>query len=100
MENMRANLAYLTQRLKELETELDDVSKTLVSAGFGQARVKTVFEPLGGDLSATIAQKARQAKSDLVVISRRAGRITQFFLGSTSTRIVAALKGTAVCIVS
>ena len=100
MENMRNNLAYLAQQLKTLEAELNEVSETLVAAGFGHARVKTVFEPLSGDLDATIAKKARQAKSDLVVLSRRAGRITEFFVGSTSTRILAALRGTAVCIVS
>jgi nucleotide-binding universal stress UspA family protein len=101
MENMRANLSYLARRITELEAELADVAATLVTAGFGKAQVKTIFEPLGGgDLPATIAKKAREAKSDLVVVSRRASRITQFFVGSTSTRIVASLKGTAVCIVS
>ena len=100
MENMSNNLAYLAHQLKTLETELAVVSAALVAAGFGRAQVKTVFEPLTGDVAATIAKRARQAKSDLVVLSRRAGRITQFFVGSTSTQILASLKGTAVCIVS
>ena len=86
MEQMKENLGYLTQRVKEQKDELQAVKNNLLGKGFSENQVNIVFEPKG--------------RFNVVVLNRKPGKIARFFAGSVSSRVVAALKDAAICIVS
>jgi len=100
MEQMKDNLGYLTQRVKEQKDELHVVKNNLLVKGFSENRVNIVFEPKKKDIAGDIIDLVQKGRYNVVVLNRKPGKIARFFAGSVSSRVVAALKDTAVCIVS
>lgn len=100
MEKMKDNLGYLTQRVKEQKDELQVIKNNLLVKGFSENRVNIVFEPKKKDIAGDIIDLVQIGRYNVVVLNRKPGKIARFFAGSVSSRVVAALKDTAVCIVS
>jgi len=100
MEQMKDNLGYLTQRVKEQKDELHVIKNNLLVKGFSENRVNIVFEPKKKDIAGDIIDLVQKGRYNVVVLNRKPGKIARFFAGSVSSRVVAALKDTAVCIVS
>lgn len=100
MEQMKDNLGYLTQRVKEQKDELHVIKNNLLVKGFSENRVNIVFEPKKKDIAGDIIDLVQRGRYNVVVLNRKPGKIARFFAGSVSSRVVAALKDTAVCIVS
>lgn len=100
MEKIQGNLNYLQQMIKDKETSLETVREDLVRRGFPSGRIHLIFKPCRRDIAVEIADLARDRTVDVVVISRKPGKVTRFFTGSVFSKVVSGLKDTTVCIVS
>jgi hypothetical protein len=100
MEQMKGNLSYLSLRAKEQEDALKAIKNHLLNKGFLENSVDIVFEPKKKDVAGDIIDMAQNGQFNVVVLNRKPGKIARFFAGSVSSKVVAALKNTTVCIVS
>jgi len=100
MGKLDGNLRYLSQKLKEQEVALKGVKQTLLDSGFTDAQVKYVHQPRKKDVATDIIKMAWQGGFQVIVLTRKAGKVTRFFTGSVFNRVVSALKDVTVCIVS
>ena len=100
MEQMKDTLSYLSLRAKEQEEALKTIKINLLSKGFSENSIDIVFEPKKRDVAGDIIDMAQNGQFNVVVLNRKPGKIARFFAGSVSSKVVAALKNTTVCIVS
>jgi len=100
MEKMTQSLSYLAQKIHEREEELKRAKDHLVSQGFPENRVHTVFVPKKKEVAADIVDFTHTGKYDILVVNRRPGKITRFFSGSVSNKLLNSLKGVIMCVVS
>jgi nucleotide-binding universal stress UspA family protein len=100
MEQMKNNLSYLSQRVKEQEDALHVVKNHLLGKGFSEDNIDILFEPKNRDVAGDIIDLAQAGRFNVVVLNRKPGKIARFFAGSVSSKVVAASKNTTVCIVS
>ncbi len=99
-EQMMGKLSYLSQKIKEQEDELKVVKDKLLASGFSKNKIHTIFEPKKKDIAGDIIDIALTGSFDVVVLNRKPGKITRFFTVSVFNKVVTALKGTTVCVVS
>ena len=97
---LKGSLSYLSQKIKEYETLLDEVKDKLIEGGFPENRVDCIFRPRKKDIASEIIELATSDKFDIIVLNRKPARVTRFFSGSISHKIVMNLKDVTVCIVS
>jgi nucleotide-binding universal stress UspA family protein len=97
---LKGSLSYLSQKIKEYETLLDEVKDKLIEGGFPENRVDCIFRPRKKDIASEIIELAARDKFDIIVLNRKPARVTRFFSGSISHKIVMNLKDVTVCIVS
>jgi len=100
MEQMKNNLSYLSQRVREQEDALHVIKNHLLGKGFSEDNIDIVFEPKNRDVAGDIIDLAQDGRFNIVVLNRKPGKIARFFAGSVSSKVVAALKNATVCIVS
>jgi nucleotide-binding universal stress UspA family protein len=100
MEQMKDTLSYLTQRVNEQQNELQTIKNHLLGRGFSEDGIDIIFEPKKKDVAGDIIDLAQIGHFNVVVLSRKPGKIARFFAGSVSSKVVSALKNTTVCIVS
>ena len=100
MEQMNETLSYLSQRVNEQQDELQTIKSRLLGKGFSDDQIDIVFEPKKKDVAGDIIYLAQAGEFNIVVLNRKPGKIARFFTGSISSKVVAALKNTTVCIVS
>ena len=100
MEQMKDTLSYLSQRVKEQEDALKTIKNHLLGKGFSEDNIDIVFEPKKRDVAGDIIDLTQDGQFNVVVLNRKPGKIARFFAGSVSSKVVAALKDTTVCIVS
>jgi hypothetical protein len=100
MGKMRSNLQFLQQKLNDQEQELQSLAQKLVSDGFAPELVSYIFSPKKTDVAGAIIDLAMTKKFNIIVLSRKPGRVTRFFTGSVFTKVVSALRDRVVCIVS
>jgi nucleotide-binding universal stress UspA family protein len=97
---LKGSLSYLSQKIKEYEALLDEVKDKLIEGGFPKNRVDCIFRPRKKDIASEIIELATSDKFDIIVLNRKHARVTRFFAGSISHKVVMALKDVTVCIVS
>ena len=97
---LKSSMGYLTQQISQREAELNEVKQILLHGGFEERRIKTEFRPRKRDIASEIIEAARTNSYDVIVLNRKHARVTRFFSGSVSHKVVMTLKDTAVCIVS
>ena len=97
---LKGSLSYLSQKINEQETELNTIKQKLVDNGFADGRVHTVFQPRKKEVASEIIDIATKNNFDIIVISHKPGKATRFFTGSRYNKVIAALKGVTVCVVS
>ena len=97
---LKGSLSYLSQKIKEYEALLDEVKDKLIEGGFPENRVDCIFRPRKKDIASEIIELATRDKFDIIVLNRKHARVTRFFSGSISHKIVMNLKDVTVCIVS
>jgi nucleotide-binding universal stress UspA family protein len=100
MGKIKGNLTYLKQKITEQEAELLSVVAEMTREAFEEDRVQHIFRPRKKDIAIEIIDLARKDNYDVIVLNRRPGRVARYFTGSVYTKVVSALKGVTVCIVS
>lgn len=97
---LKSSMSYLTQQIVQRETELNEVKQQLMQGGFRENRIKMAYKPRKRDIAREIIESTMTNSYDVIVLNRKHARITRFFSGSVSHKVVMNLKDTAVCIVS
>jgi nucleotide-binding universal stress UspA family protein len=97
---LKEQIGYLAMKIQDQEKALKDACGHLLKSGFDAERVRYVFKPRKKDVAVEILDLIRSESFDLVVLNRKPGKITRFFTGSVSSRVIATLKGSTVCIVT
>jgi nucleotide-binding universal stress UspA family protein len=97
---LKGSLSYLSQKISEQEAELQSIKQKLVENGFENGLVYTVFQPRKNEVANEIIDIAMDHKFDVIVISHKPGKATRFFTGSRYNKVISALKGVTVCVVS
>jgi hypothetical protein len=97
---LKGSLSYLSQKIKEYEALLDEVKGKLIEGGFPKNRVDCIFRPRKKDIASEIIELATSDKFDFIVLNRKPARVTRFFSGSISHKVVMNLKDVTICIVS
>ena len=97
---LKGSLSYLSQKIKENESVLNDVKDKLVEGGFPEKQVTCLFRPRKKDIASEIIDLVNTDQFDTIVLNRKHARVTRFFSGSTSHKVVMALKDVTVIIVS
>jgi nucleotide-binding universal stress UspA family protein len=97
---LKGSLSFLSQKIKENEALLDEVKDRLVEGGIPENRVECIFRPRKKDIASEIIELLTDAKFDIIVFNRKQARVTRFFSGSISHKVVMNLKDVTVCIVS
>jgi hypothetical protein len=97
---LKGSLSYLSQKIKENEVLLDEVKDQLVESGFPDNRVEYIYRPRKKDIASEIIDLALSDKFDIIVLNRKHARVTLFFSGSISHKVIMTLKDVTVCIVS
>ena len=97
---LKGSLNFLAQQIMERENDLKSVSDELARQGFAPECVHTIFRPRKKDIATEIISLAQENKFDTIVLNRKAARVTRFFSGSVSHKVMMTLKDTTVCIVS
>ena len=68
--------------------------------GFAENQVSYLYKPRKKDMIGEIVDIATKDNFNIVVMNRKPGKVTRFFTGSVFNKVVSALKGKTVCIVS
>lgn len=97
---LKGSLGFLSQKIKENEALLDEVKGRLVEGGFPENRVDCIFRPRKKDIASEIIELVSSDKFDIIVLNRKQARVTRFFSGSISHKVVMNVKDVTVCIVS
>lgn len=97
---LRENIGYLDRQISAQEAALKEVAAELVKAGFAENRIKILFKKRRKDIAAEILDLHAKENFDIVVLNRRPARVSRFFTGSVSGKLVASMKNAAVCIVA
>jgi nucleotide-binding universal stress UspA family protein len=100
MGKLKGNLSYLKQKISEQENALQSVVDRLRKQGWPQDRVRPLFRPKRKDVAGEILDLVQQDGFAFVVLSRRPGRVTRFFAGSVSSRVLTSAKNVTVCVVT
>ena len=93
---MRSGMTYLSSELKEKEEALTAVGELLVEAGFDRDAVSCVFKKRVKTAAEEIVDKV--SGSNVLILSRGAGKVTHFFTRSIYARVVSALRGVTICV--
>jgi len=100
MEKISSNLAYLQQKIHEHETGIKQAREKLIQKGFSSNRVHYIFRALNKDVAQDIVDLVLDNGFDVVVLNRNPGKITRFFTGSISNKVMKSLKEVAVYVVT
>jgi nucleotide-binding universal stress UspA family protein len=97
---LKSSLSYLSQQVMQRENDLKAITEDLSKSGLAKSQIQTIFRPRKKDIASEIINLNRDTKFDAIVLNRKASRVTRFFSGSVSHKVLMTLKETAVCIVS
>ena len=97
---LKSSLSYLSQQVMQRENDLKAITEHLSKSGLAKSQIQTIFRPRKKDIASEIINLNRDTKFDAIVLNRKASRVTRFFSGSVSHKVLMTLKETAVCIVS
>ena len=97
---LKGSLSFLSQKIKENETLLDEVKAKLVEGGLPENRIDCIYRPRKKDIASEIIDLAVSDKFEIIVLNRKHARVIRFFSGSISHKIIMTLKDVTVCIVS
>src|SRR5210317_633901 len=97
---LKSSLGYLSQQVMQRENDLKAITEKLSKTDLAKCRIHTIFRPRKKDIASEIINLNRDINFDAIVLNRKASRVTRFFSGSVSHKVLMTLKETTVCIVS
>jgi hypothetical protein len=99
MEKMSRNLGHLQQIIYEREADIKQARNKLIQNGFSDERVHYIYKALKRDAAHDIIDLAREGRFAEVILNHNPSRITRFFTGSVSAKVMKNLKEAAVYLV-
>lgn len=99
-DKLRANMSFLQQQIQEKEAGIKAIKAELVEKGFAEANIHEVFRPRKKDIAGEVLDLYGEKHFEYLVLNRRPGKVSRFFTGSVSHKVLSALKNTTVCVVS
>jgi len=100
MENLKSNLQFLSQKIKEQEDGLKAAKQNLLQNGFSEQKVHYIFKPKKKDIATDIIALVKNQNFNLIVVNHKPGKLSHFFTGNIYSKVINALKDTTVCVVS
>jgi len=100
MRKMHANLRHLNQLKDEQEKALKKAKQDLVEQGFSETSVRIVFKPKHKDTASHIIEAVIEENHDVVILNRKYGKMSRFFIGSVFNKVIPSLKDKTICIVT
>jgi len=100
LENLKSNIQFLFQKIKEQEDGLKAAKQNLLQNGFSEHQVHYIFQPRKKDIAAEIIALAKNQHFNLIVVNHKPGKLSHFFTGNIFSKVINALKDTTVCVVS
>ena len=97
---LKSSLSYLSQQVMQRENDFKAIIDNLATKDLAKCRIQTIFRPRKKDIASEIISLNHETKFDAIVLNRKASRVTRFFSGSVSHKVLMTLKDTTVCIVS
>jgi nucleotide-binding universal stress UspA family protein len=97
---LRTSLSYLSQQIMQRENDFKAIIENLSKKDLANSQIHTIFRPRKKDIASEIMNLNRDTNFDVIVLNRKASRVTRFFSGSVSHKVLMTLKETTVCIVS
>jgi hypothetical protein len=97
---LKDTMKSLRQKLRDQESLLKEVIQTLLLKGIADNQLDYIFEPKHKDVSEEIAETATGGNYEIIVLSRKAGKMTRLFSRSVSGKLLSSTKGMTVCVVS
>jgi hypothetical protein len=99
-ERLKGGMGYLQAKISELESDFKNARDELIDRGFPPARVRAIFRPRKKEVLGAILDLHQRERFNLIVLSRRPGRIGRFFAGSLHAKLISALTNVTICVVS
>lgn len=100
MEKISSNLAYLQQKIYEQENCIKQAREKLIQNGFSSNRVHYIFRAINKDVAQDIIDLVLDKGFNMVILNRNPGKITRFFTGSVSYKVMKSLKHVNVYVVT
>jgi len=97
---LKSSLSYLSQQVMQRENDLKAITEKLSKNELANSQIHTIFRPRKKDIASELINLNRDINFDAIVLNRKASRVTRFFSGSVSHKVLMTLKETTVCIVS
>lgn len=97
---LKSSLSYLSQQIMQRENDFKAITAKLSKNDLANSQIHTIFRPRKKDIASEIMNLNQDTNFDVIVLNRKASRVTRFFSGSVSHKVLMTLKETTVCIVS
>jgi len=97
---LKDTMKTLRQQLRDQESVLKEAAARLSEKGIPKDYLNYTFRPKAKELAEEIVETALEKKCDIIVLSRKSGKVARFFGKSVSERLLSYLKGVAICIVT
>lgn len=91
MARMSGNIAYLRQKINDMEQVIADAAHQLIDAGFDKEKVRYIFKPRHKETAQEIIDQVLQGDFEVVVLNHNPSKIKKFFTSSISKKVSTAL---------
>lgn len=91
MARISSNIAYIRQKIHELEETIKSAARRLVEAGFPEEKVHYTFKPRHKETAQEIIDFAIQGDFAVIVLNHNPHKIKKFFMPSISKKVSKAL---------
>lgn len=98
VKKMMTGMAYLQAELDEKENGLKTARAFLIEKGFDEHAVDYIFKKKTRNTADEIIETIRKHRYNVLVLSAKPGRMTQFFTRSIHNKVLSVLENVAVCI--
>jgi nucleotide-binding universal stress UspA family protein len=97
---LKDTMKTLRQQLRDQESILKEAVTRLSEKGIPKNHLNYVFRPKTKEVAEELVEMALGEKFDIIILSRKSGKVARFFGRSVSERLLSSLKGVAICVVS
>jgi hypothetical protein len=100
MARLVGNLAYLRQKISDLEQVITAAGERLVEAGFAKEKVNVIYQSRQKDTAQEIIDQAIKGEYAAIVLNNNPSKIRKYFTTSISKKVAKALMHKALYFVA
>ena len=87
MSRLAGNMAYLRQKIYDLEEAMAAAAQRLISAGFTPDNVKSIFVPRKKDTAQDIIKQVVDGEFSAIVLNHHPSKMRKYFTASISKKV-------------